>query len=167
MRIVDLFRRFQSILGICPCCGAWFRLSDAQLFIRGPAPTTPFDELLTTQRKVDLAVERFDVREAGIREAARQRGQLKARRRLKKIVGWCSKNRFDPNDVKVLFDPVEYVAFVGLNTQGCSRITFIDRPPQTTRKEQIIRSLGRAIQRGNFQWRTYRVTDAGHITVED
>jgi hypothetical protein len=38
--------------------------------------------------------------------------------------------RIDLNDVKILFDPVEYVAFCGhYNDARCSRIRFIGQEP--------------------------------------
>jgi predicted Holliday junction resolvase-like endonuclease len=127
---------------------------------------TPFDELRQAQATLCAAVGRFDEREDRIREAARQKGQLMARRRLRKLATWCTQGRFDPNDVKVIFDPVEYVVFAGLNARGCSRIAFVDRPPRTSHKERVLRSLERAIKGGNVEWHTYRVTDAGDVTVE-
>jgi predicted Holliday junction resolvase-like endonuclease len=166
MSLLDLFRRFQTLLGICPCCGRWFKLSDAQLFISKAPTATPFDELAQAQAELEAAISRFDEREERVRSLAREKGRLLARRRLKKIAGWCSEGRFDPNDVKVLFDPVEYVVFAGLSSRGCSRVAFVDRPPKSRQKELLLESLGRAIRRGNVEWHTYRVTDDGEVSVE-
>src|SRR5882672_3991861 len=115
MDVLTLFAGFQRIYGFCPCCGEPFRLSDAQLFVSGPPPKTDFDRVADEQRKLDIAVERFDEREEGLREASTERGRNAARTRLSEIAPFFVSRRIDPNDVKVLFDPVRYLAFRGMN----------------------------------------------------
>jgi predicted Holliday junction resolvase-like endonuclease len=166
MQLVKLFREFQTIFGVCPCCGEVFRLSEARLYVGRPPRRTVFDELHEEQRKVDQARERFEARESRIREVAKLKGQAVARRLLRRMAPVFVSNHIDPNDVKVVFDPVEYVVFKGLTNGGCSRIRFLDRPSRSVRQERIQNSLAKTIDRGDIFWRTYRISETGNITVE-
>lgn len=163
MNIVRMFQEMKRIYGLCPCCSEVFRLSDIQVFTSGAPPQTPFDRAAADQERIRAAVARFDDREERIREAARAKGQAAARRRLRKIASVFTARRVDPQDVKVLFDPVDYVAFRGLNGAGVSSIEFIDRPAETRHRERVQRSLAAAVRKGNVEWRLLRIGDDGAV----
>lgn len=164
--IVRLLRGYQTVFGICPCCGELFRLSEARLSIGRPSRRTVVDEIEADERALEDSIERFEAREDRIREAARETGSAAARLHLRRIAKAFTAQRIDPNDVKIIFDPVQYVVFAGYNGSGCTRICFVDRPPQSARGAQIMESLDRTIERGDIRWRVYRIDDKGQITVE-
>jgi len=110
--------------------------------------------------------QRLDGQEDKIKEKAKCRGQARARRRLKKITPYFSDQAINPQDVKVLFDPVEYLIFKGLNGKKCSALEFVDHPPRTEQRERVQKSLARAIDSGNLEWRTFRVAQTGRVTSE-
>ena len=166
MNLAKTFRGFGQIYGICPCCGEMFRLSEAHVFARGLPPKTPFDELADSWQRHALQVERFETREARIRAEARLVGKLAARRRLRDIVPFFLKRRVDPNDVRVLFDPIHYVAFRGMTEGACRSVDFIDTPAATRRQETLQESLFQAIDRRNLQWWTLRIGEDGKVTTE-
>jgi predicted Holliday junction resolvase-like endonuclease len=143
-----------------------FRLSEARLFIGRPPRRTVVDELDVEERTLEAAVSRFEDKEDRIREAAREKGSLAARSRLRQIAKGFTTLRIDPNDVKVLFYPIQYVVFSGHSRSGCTRIQFIDRPPRSARGDRIMESLNKTIERGDVEWRVYRIDDKGGITVE-
>ena len=81
MNVVAFLQESNRILGICHCCGELFRLSEAQFFTKQAPPRTPFDQVDDERRKLDAAIERYDSKEAGLREKALAKGQAAARRR--------------------------------------------------------------------------------------
>jgi predicted Holliday junction resolvase-like endonuclease len=166
MKLVQAFQEMKRIHGFCPCCGELFRLSEATLFTKGAPPRTPFDEAERAEEKVQRAIERFDGREAEIRERATELGKKLARRKLRKIAGYFTERGLDPQDVKALFDPVDYVAFPGLHGERVSRVELIDRPATTARKEKVQATIRRTLRAGNVEWRTWRI-DADEGSVEE
>ena len=71
-----------------------------------------------------------------------------------------------PQDVKVLFDPVDYVVFHGMTERTCASVLLVDRPPSNRGREAIHRSLEAVIKKGNLDWETYRITDDGEVVPE-
>lgn len=166
MNLVSVYQDFKQIYGICPCCGDLFRLSDANLFARNSPPRTVFDELRDQSARVEARRERFEGLRDKILDKARIKGQLAAQRRLKRLSGFFMKRRINLRDVKVMFDPVDYVVFRGLCTRECTEAVFIDREPDSSRREKVQDSLERSIQRGNLEWKTVRIADDGSLTLE-
>lgn len=147
-----------------PGCGELFRLSDAELFTKGATPRTVFDRVADEFEKLARRGERFDEQEAGLREAAVRAGQRQATRKLKAIAPFFSGRGVNPQDVKVLFDPIEYVVFRGLNTDsGVKAIELVDRAPDSTRREKVQESLRKVIAEGAVEWGTYRIDLEGRI----
>lgn len=163
MDLVKVFTGFQSIYGLCPCCGEVFRLSEAALFVTTPPPETAFDELDDEISRQTDATSRFESEEERIRANARKAGQGAARSRLAAIAPEFVSRKIDPNDVKVLFDPVLYLAFKGMTKGSCSELLFIDKPAKTTARRRLHSSLVAAFQAGNVEWRTLRVGEDGSI----
>lgn len=163
MKLVDVFNELKRIYGICPCCGEPFRLSEATLFTKAAPPKTAFEKMNDAYTRLDGQVERFDGREDEIREEARRRGQLEARRRLREIAPFFVSRRIDPQDVKLLFHPVEYVVFRGMQNDRCASVDFIDHPPANRDRERIQRSLDSAIRAGNLEWQTFRIGEDGRV----
>jgi predicted Holliday junction resolvase-like endonuclease len=163
MKLVPLFNELKRIYGICPCCGEPFRLSEADLFTRVVPPKTVFEKTDDAYSRLDRQFERFEENEEEIREAARHLGQLEARRRLREIAPFWTARRIDPQDVKLLFHPVEYVVFRGMQNDRCASVDFVDRPPANRDRERIHRSLDGAIEAGNLEWQTFRIGDDGRV----
>jgi predicted Holliday junction resolvase-like endonuclease len=69
----------------------------------------------------------------------------------------------DPQDVKVIFDPVEYVVFDGLSGERLRRILLMGEPPASKKQEKVHRSLASAVRKGNMEFLTLRVTKEGTV----
>jgi predicted Holliday junction resolvase-like endonuclease len=72
----------------------------------------------------------------------------------------------NPNDVKVIFDPVEYLVFHGLTKEHCTLIELVDHPAETKSHERVQESLQRSIKSGNVEWQTFRIQTDGRIVQE-
>ena len=167
MDVVSLFQEFKRIYGFCPCCGEPFRLSDASLlFTRAARPRTVFDALADEQDKVESAREELEGQEELLRERARKEGRRAARVRLKSFLPFFTRQRLDVRDVKVLFDPVDYLAFRDLAIGQCTDVVLIDREPTSRDRENLHASIERSIREGNLEWLTVRISDNGRVTFK-
>jgi len=160
------FKEMKQLYGFCPRCHELFRLSDVEIYTKTPPPHTPFDKLDAERVKLERQVERFDEREEQIRTAAKERGQKKAARRLRKISPYLYDRAANPKDVKLIFDPVEYLVFHGLTKEKCTLIELADHPAESKRHELMQDSIDRAIKAGNIEWQTFRVEASGKIVQE-
>jgi predicted Holliday junction resolvase-like endonuclease len=156
----------KSIFGFCPCCGDLFRLSDATLFTKTPPPKTDFDRSDAAFERLRKQTEQFAELEEAIQEKATRRGQMRATRRLRKMAPFFVQREIVPQDVKVLFHPVEYIVFRGLSNSACTSLLFVDHPPESRGRELLQISLKRAINSGNFEFQTFRVETNGRVVLE-
>ena len=163
MNLVEVFNELKRIYVICPCCGEPFRLSETTLYTKSAPPKTVFEQIEDARLRLVRRIEKFDEKEDAIREEARRLGQLEARRRLRVIAPFFVARRIDPQDVKLLFHPVEYVVFRGMQRDRCASVDFIDHPARNRERERIQRSLDGAIKAGNLEWQTFRIDDGGRV----
>ena len=70
-------------------------------------------------------------------------------------------------DVKTIFSPIRFVVFDGLSQRKPRQIRFLDGRAKTGEHEQLQRSVENAINQGNLEWSTIRVTDTGNITRDE
>jgi predicted Holliday junction resolvase-like endonuclease len=163
MNIVAFMQEQKRILGICPCCGELFRLSEATIFTKTRPPRTPFDELEDEQRKADRAAERFEEKVQVLRGEALRRGQTEARKRLRSIAHAFIGREIDPQDVKVLYDPVEFIAFRGMTSGAVTSVVLIDRPAASKEHEVVQESVAKAVDKGRYEWKVLRIDPAGRV----
>lgn len=166
MNLVSIFRDFKRIYGFCPCCQKLFRLSDTALFTRQAPPRTDFDRLKMDWKKVEDRRSRLEAQRAKIKKKACAAGQVALNKRLRIFQPFFSRQRLNVKDVKVLFDPVDYLAFRGLGDGDCKELMFIDREPNSDSQERLHKSMRRVIDSGNLEWKTIRIADDGTITVK-
>ena len=165
----------QEILAICPCCGEIFRLVEGKfVFPKKPLRLSQYLDLLALEKRISVGEERFGRAEERFwerlelqRERLARKGQKQAKRTLKKIDPIFSGRAIDPQDVKVIFDPVEYVIFHGLNSpNGVGYVEFISRQPESRRQETITNSIDRTIKNGNVSFETLRLRNDGSFNVQ-
>jgi predicted Holliday junction resolvase-like endonuclease len=160
--------QFAHILGICPNveCSALFRLSDARPYIKGRRAHTILDEIDAASERIDLAIERLEEQEMRLRAEAKKAGLKQAKHRLKKIDPIFSGSSLDPQDVKVIFNPVEYVVFDGMNRQKLKRVLMLAREPSNTKQERVLKSISDTIRKGNMSFKTMRVLEDGDLQLK-
>lgn len=145
VNLVDALSEFGSILAICPCCGDVIPLSEARPYVKGRKPKSKSDSLEQEEARVDRAEKRLHDREDELRDAAREKGRRQAKRHLKKIDPTFSGWGIDRQDIKVIFDPVEYVVFDGFNRRRLKKIAFVAYPPANKSQAKIQRSISNTI----------------------
>lgn len=160
-----LFAEISATMCICPCCGDVVWLSDTRLFLKGRKTHSIFDDLEIEDSRLQRSEERLDEREDDLREAARVDGVRSAKRYLKKIDPIFHARGIEPHDVKIIFDPVEYVVFSGMSRNALKSIHFIAHAAKNTRSEKIQKSLMNAIRKGNYEFQLMRVEKDGSLTL--
>jgi predicted Holliday junction resolvase-like endonuclease len=163
VKVLAFYQEAKRIYGICPCCGELFRLSEATLFTKDPPPRTEFDAVDEARRKLERAIEKFDEKEQALREKALAVGQKAAQKRLRRIARPFVKRKIDPQDVKVLFDPIEFVAFRGMCDGGVKAVSLIDRPAGSKDREKLQESVRRTVDKGNYEWKELRIDTEGRV----
>jgi predicted Holliday junction resolvase-like endonuclease len=166
MNLVDTLNGLKAVYAICPCCGDPIRLADADLFTKARPPKTKFDEIEEETSQIETQLERYEASRERIEEGARRRGRDAARQRLAEIAPFFTSRRIVPNDVKVLFDPVDYVVFNGLDAGCCGSVELVDRPPQNAMRERLHWSLERALKEGKIEWQTFHISDDGKVVAK-
>ena len=166
MNLVSTFQDFKRIYGFCPCCQERFRLTDIALFTSQSPPHNDFDNLDMEWNKVKHRRQRLENQRVRLQEKACEEGRMAAQKRLRSFQPFFSRQRLNVKDVRVLFDPVDYLAFRGHSEGGCKELIFIDREPDSNPRESLHNSMRRAIDSGNLEWKTLRIADDGTITVK-
>src|SRR5437588_1368435 len=112
--IGEIFGALGQLLTVCPVCGELFYVSEAHPYYEGQKPQSSLDKLRCEESRLEEAEERLDELEGQLRERAATAGLRATKRLLRKIDPIVSGSGYDPQDVKVLFDPVTYVVFEGM-----------------------------------------------------
>ena len=160
----DVFRDFQNILIVCPDCGEIHRLSDLKLSYRRKPKRTWWDELVDADAAAWEAEERLDEKRKDIRQKAVEKGRKQLPKLLKRCVPVIAAHGYYPQDVKAMFDPVDFVIFDGMNTRpAVRRVVLLDGPAKDKRRETAQRSIQSALKKGNVEWKTIRLDERGQI----
>lgn len=173
--LVQTIDGVQEVLAICPCCGEIFRLVEGKFIFPQKRPKTcDYLELVGLENKLSdesgrlrTAEERFKDKMRERKEQFAERGRREAKRKLKKIDPTFSARNTDPQDVKVIFDPVEYVIFHGLNSEnGVKVVEFISRSPESKAHETIVSSVDKTIREGDVEFETLHMRDDGSFEIK-
>ena len=112
------------------------------------------------------AEERFSERFAAQREQLKQEARIRVKRRMKKIDPTFTARNIDPQDVRAIFHPVEYIVFNGLcSVGGVDNLRFISRAPQTREQDVLVKSIDATIRGGNIEFEVLHLKEDGSFMV--
>src|SRR5580704_1291131 len=158
-----IFRELGHIIGVCPCCGELFYLSEAHPYLAGKQPRSIVDRLRAAERRLERDEEALAEIEANLREKAANAGLRTAKKLLKKIDPVFSGAGYDQHDVKVIFDPVTYVVFNGMSRGRLRDVVLLAKEPENSMTERLYGSIEKSISRGQIEFKTLRVGDDGKV----
>jgi len=121
------------------------------------------DTLRAAEEKLNRVDARLDELENGLREEAAKAGLRTAKKLLMKIDPVFSGAGYDPQDVKVIFNPVNYVVFNGMAENRLDQILLLAKPPDDKATERVHTSIAAAIKKGNIEFRTLHVDHEGKV----
>jgi predicted Holliday junction resolvase-like endonuclease len=174
--LVQTIDGIQEVLAICPCCGEIFRLVEGRFTFPKTRPKTcEYLDLIAFEGRVSdeedrlcSAEERFDEKLRAQRQQCVDVGRRQAKKKLRKIDPTFSGRDIDPQDVKVIFDPVEYLIFHGLNSEdGLEFVEFVSRSPDSRMGEAIVKSIDKTIRTGNVEFETLHMRDDGSFDIRE
>lgn len=173
---IQTINGMQEILAICPCCGDIFRLVDGKLVLQGKqlANNNPYSHLLKMEKqlameddKISQAESRFADRFEQQKEVLIEQSRKLAKRRLRKIDPVFTQKNIDHQDVKVIFDPVEYIVFKGMGSdRGINEIKLLSREPSSQKSEKLVQSIEKTVKAGNVSFETLYLKDTGCFDVK-
>jgi predicted Holliday junction resolvase-like endonuclease len=162
--LISSFHDFQKILVICPACKQIHRLSELKLSYRGRAKRTWLDKLRDETEKVERAEEHFEEQRDEIKMKAQEKGRRQLPGLLKKCVPVICAHGYYPQDLKAIFDPIDFVIFDGMNLkERVKRIVLFDGPAHDNKREKVQNSIKKVINKGNYEWHTVKLDDTGRI----
>lgn len=169
-QIVEFFSLHRQIFGMCPSaeCGAIFRLSDCQLYLRKKPSSDWMDALDQMDARLASLEDNLHEKEAAMREKAREKGRSLAQRAVRRIDPVFTPRRLNPDDAKVIFHPIDYVIFNGMKDGAHMRnILLLDREGTTADQRRLQKSIEKTVEKGRFEWQTLRVGDNGMVITEE
>ncbi len=169
--IIEFYSSLRQIFTVCPCCDQIHRLSDCKIY-RKERPAVDWKE------KIDSEIERLEKMEIRLKEkieAARINARIEGRKSadtlVKKIDPVFSPLKLNPNDAKVLFHPIDFLVFKGMNDNlkntGIKEIILLDNSNRKGQQRIIQNSIEKVIQNENYEWLTMRVGNDGKVFEED
>lgn len=172
----DIFKFLQlerQIFGVCPKCGRFFRLSECKIHLKEKKALGWLDELMKKYKIIEKAEEKLDEKEGELREKARKKGRKQALKAAMKIDAIFTPRGFNPDDVKVLFHPIDYIVFNGMkdtstmkDTGTMKNIVLLDRERKDAPARKLQKSIEKTIESENYEWQTIRIDEGGKITYK-
>jgi predicted Holliday junction resolvase-like endonuclease len=143
---------------ICPCCGENIKLKDASLFFMDHF--TPEAEKLYDERIAQLREEAKGLREKRKQISKRSESGAKAINIgfiLERLAPSLKAFRFNTNDCRSLFDPIDYVIFEGLSSKGkVDRIVFTDIKTGSAKLNEHQKDIKSVVEKKRLVWDTYQ-----------
>ncbi len=164
--VLDFFHLQRRIIGICPNCQDFFRLSDCQIFLKRKPVRDWMDKIELENIRLDELL-RFE-KEKELRDKARETGRCGAQEIVKKIDPIFTPRDLNPDDAKVLFHPIDYIVFNGMKElKSIKNIILLDRQTNQADHRKVQESIEEVIKRKNYEWQTLRIQENGKIKVEN
>lgn len=169
-QVIDFYSSLRQIFGVCDCCGEIFRVSDCKLYQK-KKPAIDWKEKIDTEiSRLDRLEEKLQEKIELAREAAREAGRKGADKLVKKIDPIFSPLKLNPNDAKVIFHPVDFIVFNGMNSNSgdttIKNLVLLDKNNRKGEYQKIQSSIDKAVNKSNYEWLTLRVEENGTITEE-
>lgn len=122
------------------------------------------DEVVVWEEKLgELNERRTEIRAKSIERARR----VFLPKRLKSVSPLFEKPKVQPEDIKLISHPVDFVAFDGLVTSGnLRRIVLLESKASGRLRNEIQASIVDAVEHQKYDWYTLRVDESGKITRE-
>ena len=165
---VEEFQQLQKILCVCPCCNEIVRASDLHFKVKGKITKTWLDLYEDRVSLMERKEEKFQEREAEVREKSRERGREDAKKITNKtILPIFKEMKSDLSDVIPLLHPVDFVIFNGMcQKEKISNILFLSKKTQFEQLQKTRKQVQSAIEQKRYKWQVNRIENDGKINFE-
>ncbi|MBA4196513.1 MAG: hypothetical protein C0459_03060 [Chitinophaga sp.] len=165
-QIINFFQLQRQIFGVCPNTGKVFRLSDCHIYLKKKPEPDWLQKIEIEQIKIDNLSEKLDAKENEIREKARVAGRNEANKAVKKVDKIFTPLKLNPDDAKVIFQPVDFVVFNGMKNSELKNIILLDNSKTSSSDKKLQDNIQNVVAKGNYEWITLRVEENGNIKEE-
>ncbi len=164
-QLLEFLKEQRHIFGSCPSCQEVFRLSEVRVSYKAAYKHDWLDLLEAKIEGQQAKEERFEQKRAELRQ---KHIDFERRTRLPKLlnaaVPMFAKRKVFPQDVKTLFDPIDFVVFDGMNNGGLvKRVLLLDNKPKTTAEKTLHTTIQNAIDTKALSWHTIQISAEGKI----
>ena len=148
-----LFFQYQrEIFGICPCCNEFIRLSDCKIYKDERKSSDWLDKLGNEERK--LSLQQLTAKKKQKIENTTQSVNMGFI--LERLAPVLEEFRFNKNDCRSLFDPIDYVIFDGLHKNGkVQKIFFIDIKSGAAKLKKNQKAIKTKIEEKKVEFKLY------------
>lgn len=169
-QIIDFYSSLRQIFYACPYCEEIHRLSDCKIYQKSK-PAVDWKEKIDKEiEHLEALEERLQEKIEAAKEAARLTGRRAADRLIKKIDPVFHPLGLNCNDCKVIFHPVDFVVFRGMNnnegTCSIKEIMLLDKNKKLGQSLTTQKSVQKVVEKKNYEWLTLRVDNDGVIVEE-
>ena len=161
--LIKFFTIQRQIFGVCTCCGEIFRLSDANVYIKKKPVPDWMDKFEKSAARLNKTEEKINLEEGETREIAREKGRVAAMKTTKKIDTIFYPNKYNPDDGKVMFHPVDFVIFNGMKKNDITTLVLFDREVKERNQKTLQKSIEKTVSKENYEWITMHVSEDGSI----
>lgn len=167
--LLDFFSLERSIFGICPNGGHFFRLSDCKVYQKKKPEKDWFELMREKETNLGDYEGKTEERRNILRQRATERGAALGRKRANKLDPVFSRLKLNSADAKVIFHPIDYIVFDGMNGNGCrtKRVVLLDRIAKDSAHGKVQKSIEAAVSRGRYEWKTMTIEDSGKIVAKN
>lgn len=170
MGFEKFFKEQRHVFGVCPNpeCRTLARLADVRISYRTKYVKDWLDSIEDKvesweQKQGELEDKQKEIKAKSIEEARR----TVLPKKLKSISPLFQRSAVQPEDIKVVSHPVDFVAFDGLITnESLRRIVLMDGEVSGRLRTQVQNSIRSTIDAGKYDWSVLRVDEEGSITQE-
>ncbi len=164
------FREQRHIFGVCPNpeCRTVARLAEIRISYREKYAKDWLDRIddQTTsweEKQSELKETQKELRQKHIDEARR----TVLPKKLRAASPLYLKQGVEPEDIKVVLHPLDFIGFDGLITDKIlRRIVLLDSESNTTFRGQVQQSIRKVVDDAKYDWSVLRIDDDGKITQE-
>ncbi len=168
--IINFYSALRQIFGVCNSCEEIFRLSDCKLYQKSKYDADWKESIDKEIFLLDQLEEKLLEKIEQAKIIARESGRTEADKQIEKIDKIFSPNNLNPNDAKVIFHPVDFLVFNGMNNNvGDSTIknlVILDKDEKSKENSKIQKSIQKVVESGSYEWLTLRVEENGKIIEE-
>lgn len=169
--VLDFYSSLRQIFTVCPCCEEIHRLSDCKLYQRTKPPIDWKEKIDKEITRLESMEEKLQIKIEAAKILAREAGRKSADKLVKKIDPVFSPLKLNPNDAKVIFHPVDFLVFNGMNSNfgdnTIKQILLLDKDNKTGQYLSIQKSIEKTVQTKSYEWLTLRVDNDGKIHEEE
>jgi predicted Holliday junction resolvase-like endonuclease len=163
--LAGFFETQRNIFGVCPHCQTLFRLSDIKVSYQRRFSEDWFDKLQSQQEKVEEEQMKLQETLQEIRRRTVERSRkVHLPRMLRQADPVFTPLGYYPQDVKAIFDPLDFVIFDGMNLhENVKRIVFVDEQTTNSEIRRVQSSIETAIRKDKYEFQSVRLTKTGQI----